>query len=63
MSKRQLIDDIRQYNNTAHPTFLAQFEEAALKQYLANLESAREKHIRNARLALMPREPKVKMAS
>ena len=32
MNKRQLIDDIRKYNSTAQPEFLAQFDEAALKR-------------------------------
>jgi hypothetical protein len=47
MTKRQLIDDIRRYNITAHPKFLAQFDESALKQYLTHLEGARQKHIRH----------------
>jgi hypothetical protein len=63
MSKRQLIDDIRRYNNTAQPTFLAQFEEPALKQYLEHLESARLKHLRYARLVAGHHGPKVRMAS
>ena len=46
MSKRQLIDDIRRYNTTAKPQFLAQFDEAALRQYLDHLEDARQKHLR-----------------
>ena len=46
MNKRQLIDDIRRYNTTAQPQFLAQFDEAALKQYLDHLEEARRKHMR-----------------
>lgn len=45
MNKRQLIDDIRQFNTTAAPQFLAQFDEDALKQYLSHLESARQKHV------------------
>jgi len=48
MSKRQLIEDIRRFNITAQPKFLSQFDEGALKQYLSHLESAREKHVRNA---------------
>jgi hypothetical protein len=48
MNKRQLIDDIRRFNTTAHPKFLAQFDETALKQYLTHLEAARQKHIRHA---------------
>lgn len=46
MTKRQLIDDIRQYNTTAAPQFLAQFDETALQQYLAHLTFARQKHLR-----------------
>ena len=48
MNKRQLIDDIRRYNTTAHPQFLAQFDEAALRQYLDHLEEAFQKHVRVA---------------
>jgi hypothetical protein len=51
MSKGQLIDSIRQYNVTAQPQFLAQFDEEALKQYLEHLEGARQKHLRQAGLA------------
>jgi hypothetical protein len=40
MSKRQLIDDIRQLNPTAQPQFLAQFEEDELQQYLDHLKDA-----------------------
>jgi hypothetical protein len=39
MSKRQLIDDIRQYNPTAQPQFLSQFDEAELQQYLDHLKA------------------------
>jgi hypothetical protein len=46
VNKRQLIDDIRRHNATAHPKFLAQFDEAALKHYLDHLEDARRKHLR-----------------
>lgn len=48
MNKRQLIDDIRRFNTTAEPQFLAQFDEAALQQYLNHLEGARKKHVRVA---------------
>jgi len=61
MNKRQLIDDIRRYNATAQPQFLAQFDEASLKQYLEHLEQARQKHLRNA--AWLPRAPKLRMVS
>jgi hypothetical protein len=62
MSKRQLIDDIRRFNSTAHPRFLAQFEESALKQYLEHLESARQKHVRFISPAVFPGQ-KVRMVS
>lgn len=61
MNKRQLIDDIRRYNTTAHPQFLAQFDEGALQQYLEHLEQARKKHLRNA--AIAPKAPKLRMVS
>jgi hypothetical protein len=61
MNKRQLIDDIRRYNTTAQPLFLAQFDEAALKQYLDHLEQARTKHLRNVTWA--PKAPKLRMVS
>ncbi|MCL2640758.1 MAG: hypothetical protein FWD53_07935 [Phycisphaerales bacterium] len=34
MSKRELIDEIRQVNRTASPEFLARFQENDLKAYL-----------------------------
>ena len=46
MIKRQLIDDIRQHNPTAQIQLLAQFDEAALQQYLDHLEAAKAKHSR-----------------
>jgi hypothetical protein len=46
MSKRQLIDQIRQFNVTAQLHFLEQFDEEALKQYLDHLEDARNKRLR-----------------
>lgn len=61
MNKRQLIDDIRRYNTTAQPHFLAQFDEAALKQYLEHLEEARRKHVRTA--AFVRRGPKLRLVS
>ena len=48
MSKRQLIDDIRQYNTTAQPQFLAQFDDDALKQYLEHLQGAARRNVRIA---------------
>ena len=61
MSKRQLIDDIRRYNATAQPEFLAQFDETALKQYLEHLEEARHKHVRTA--TFIRRGPKLRLVS
>ncbi len=61
MNKRQLIDDIRRYNSTAQPHFLAQFDEGALKQYLDHLEEARRKHVRTA--AFVRRGPKLRLVS
>jgi hypothetical protein len=61
MTKRQLIDDIRRYNTTAQPQFLAQFDDEALKQYLEHLEQARAKHTRQA--AFVPKGPKLRMVS
>lgn len=61
MNKRQLIDDIRQYNTTAQAQFLAQFDEDALKQYLEHLEQARKKHLRSG--AFAPRTQKLRMVS
>ena len=55
MTKHQLIEDIRRYNVTAQPQFLAQFDEAALKQYLEHLEGAVNKRRRYA--GLPPQKP------
>ncbi len=43
MTKRQLIDEIRQHNATATSSFLSQFDEHALEQYLAHLQTATQK--------------------
>ncbi len=61
MNKRQLIDDIRRFNSTAQPQFLAQFDEGALKQYLEHLESARRKHLQIA--GFVRRAPKLRLVS
>ena len=55
MPKLELIDDIRRYNVTAQPQFLAQFDEEALKQYLEHLEGAVNKRRRYA--GLPPNKP------
>jgi hypothetical protein len=39
--KRQLIDEIRQFNPTATPRFLGRFDAAALREYLDHLTAAR----------------------
>ena len=46
MNKRQLIDEIRQYNTTVALEFLAQFDEPALQQYLQHLEGAKNRNVR-----------------
>jgi len=46
MNKRQLIDGIRQINQTADHDFLAQFDEQALQQYLEHLTTAMEKRLK-----------------
>ncbi len=46
MNKRQLIDEIRQFNTSVQPQFLSQFDEASLQQYLENLQGAARKHVR-----------------
>jgi hypothetical protein len=61
MTKRQLIDDIRRYNTRVEPHFLAQFDEAALKQYLEHLQSAARKHVQVA--GWVRRQPKLRVVS
>jgi hypothetical protein len=61
MSKRQLIDDIRNLNPTAMPQFLAQFDEESLKQYLEHLQAAELKHVRIA--GWVRRQPKLRLVS
>ncbi len=61
MNKRQLIDDIRRYNSNAHPRFLAQFDEAALRQYLEHLECARLKRTRT--FGSIRRDAKLRLVS
>jgi len=59
MTKRQLIDDIRQFNVSVQPQFLAQFDETALKQYLEHLQSASQKHVRIA--GWVRKQPKLRL--
>ena len=46
MSKRQLIDEIRNSNPTAQSQFLEQFDEESLHQYLRHLKAALTRQIR-----------------
>ena len=48
MTKRQLIDDIRQYNVSVQPQFLARFDDDALRQYLEHLRNAARRNVRIA---------------
>jgi hypothetical protein len=61
MNKRQLIEEIRQYNTTVAVEFLAQFDDSALQQYLEHLEHAKQ---RNTRIASMVRKtPRLRLVS
>jgi CheY-like chemotaxis protein len=61
MNKRQLIEEIRQYNTTVPVAFLAQFDESALEQYLEHLEGA---HKRNKLIASWVRKvPRMRLVS
>ena len=63
MNKRQLIDEIRQFNTSVRPQFLAQFDEEALAQYLDSLQKAQQKSI-NVRMPTWIRnQPKLRMVS
>ena len=59
MNKRQLIDDIRRFNVSVQPQFLAQFDEPALKQYLEHLQAASLKHVRIA--GWVRKQPKLRL--
>ncbi len=59
MNKRELIDDIRRINPTAEAQFLAQFDDAALKQYLEHLQGAQEKRMRIS--GWVRRQPKLRL--
>ena len=64
MDKRQLIEDIRQINDTALPEFLAQFDDQALHQYLQHLRQAKEKRVRvMGWVKTIPRPPRYRMVS
>ncbi len=61
MNKRQLIDEIRQFNTSVRPQFLSQFDEDALRQYLSSLQSAQRKHLKIP--AWIRQQPKLRMVS
>jgi hypothetical protein len=63
MNKRQLIDGIRQLNQTAQPEFLAQFDDEALQQYLRHLQSAQEKRLKVAGWVKSIPKPKFRLVS
>ena len=58
---QDLIDEIRRYNTSVQPVFLAQFDEPALKQYLQHLQSAARKHVQIS--GWVRRQPKLRLAS
>jgi len=45
MTKRQLIDEIRQINTSAQVEFLSQFQEPDLQQYLEHLQDALRRRV------------------
>jgi predicted GIY-YIG superfamily endonuclease len=60
MEKRQLIEQIRQHNQTATQQFLSQFDENSLQQYLQHLEDAKA---RKRQISSWSRQqPKMKVA-
>lgn len=46
--REALIGEIRGYNTTAQPGFLAEFKVGELRDYLDHLKHARQKHVRLA---------------
>ncbi len=63
MNKRQLIDAVRQLNQTAQPDFLAQFDEDSLRQYLEHLQSAQDKRLKVAAWVKSVPRPRFRMVS
>lgn len=63
MNKRQLIENIRELNQTAQPEFLAQFDEAALRQYLDHLNTAMAKRLKVAGWVKSIPKPRFRMVS
>jgi hypothetical protein len=46
LTRPQLIDEIRRFNTTVEATFLDQFSDGELNEYLEHLELARQKQLR-----------------
>ena len=64
MNKRQLIEGIREINDTAQPDFLAQFDDEALRQYLEHLQQAKQKRVKvMGWVKTIPRPPRFRMVS
>ena len=63
MTKRQLIDEIRRFNISASPTFLSQFDDAALRQYLEHLQAAQRKHAVLSQWVRPVQQQKLRMVS
>jgi hypothetical protein len=61
MNKRQLIEEIQLLNTSVRTQFLAQFDEAALQQYLTSLQSAQTKRLRMP--VWIAQQPKLRMVS
>jgi len=61
MNKRQLIDEIRQFNVTASSRFLEQFQEKDLQEYLEHLQSAARNDLRIG--GWVRKRPRMRMAS
>lgn len=61
MTKRQLIDQIQQFNPNVKPQFLMQFDDEALDQYLQHLKAAQERTVKIA--SWVRRRPAQRMAS
>jgi hypothetical protein len=63
MNKRQLIEDIRRFNASAQPRFLAQFDEGSLKQNLDHLQAAQDRRVHIAGWVRKRKTSGVRMAS
>jgi hypothetical protein len=61
MDKRQLIEEIRQFNATATLPFLQQFDEKDLQEYLSHLQAAARNETRIG--GWVRKKPRFRMAS